>query len=230
MIDILAHNNWKRPIYFTVTVGSENMMGMDKYLYNEGFAYRLLPLKTDTTAVQPLQATNTMIMYNNMMNKFKWGNMKNARYLDHESLTMFYPLILKQFNLLTDHLMKEGHPDLARNVLKKYDEVMPNLVPYSEVMASKYYLAEAAYKLGSTQLANKWTNEMDDYLTNLLEYNYTVSQTGSGEVNNRDMQLGLSVLSGLGSLTKDYHQDVLNKKIDAQYKDYATKLGGLIKQ
>jgi hypothetical protein len=228
MMDILAHNNWKRPVYFTITVGTENMMGMDKYLYNEGFAYRLLPLKADTAAAQPLEASNTMIMYNNMMTKFKWGNMKTAKYLDHESLTMFYPIILKQFVLLTDHLAKEGHPDLARTVLKKYDDVMPNLFPYTDVVARKYYLIESAYKLGSTELANKWSNEIDDYVTNLLSYNYTVSQNGSGDVNTRDIQLTMSVISGLVTLTKDFHQDALNKKLTAHYNDYAAKFGGTI--
>jgi hypothetical protein len=226
MMDILAHNNWKRPVYFTITVGTENMMGMDKYLYNEGFAYRLLPLKPDTVANQQLEASNTMIMYNNMMNKFKWGNMKKAKYLDHESQTMFYPIILKQFSLLTDHLMKEGKPELARKVLQRYDDVMPDLVPYSDVIARKYYLVEFAYKLGSTQLANKWVNQMDDYITNLMDYTIKASQNGSGDLNNRDIQLSMSVLNGLETLTKDFHQDELNKKISSQYKTYVGSLGG----
>jgi hypothetical protein len=226
MMDILAHNNWKRPVYFTITVGTENMMGMDKYLYNEGFAYRLLPLKPDTVANQQLEASNTMIMYNNMMNKFKWGNMKKAKYLDHESQTMFYPIILKQFSLLTDHLMKEGKPELARKVLQRYDDVMPDLVPYSDVIARKYYMVEFAYKLGSTQLANKWVNQMDDYITNLMDYTIKASQNGSGDLNNRDIQLSMSVLNGLETLTKDFHQDELNKKISSQYKTYVGSLGG----
>jgi hypothetical protein len=228
MMDILAHNNWKRPVYFTITVGPENMMGLDKYLYNEGFAYRLLPMKPDTTkGFGPLETANTMTMYNNMMTKFKWGNMKNARYLDHESLTMFYPIILKQFLLLTDHLYKEGHPDLAKKVVEKYDEVMPNLVPYIDIVARKYYMVDYAYKLGDTQLANKWVNEMDDYVTNLLNYNYTIAQNGSGSINTRDVQMSLSVLNGIDGMTKEYHQDALNKKISDQMKDYAAKLGGV---
>jgi len=225
MMDILSHNNWKRPVYFTITVGSENMMGLDKYLYNEGFAYRLLPLKPDTAKNQPLEATNTMVMYNNMMNKFKWGNMKNARYLDHESLTMFYPIILKQFLLLTDHLAKEGHPDLAKKVLKRYDDVMPNLVPYSDVLVRKYYLTEYAYKLGEMQLANKWVDQMDDYITNLLNY----YSTTSGDVNAREVQLSMSLLNGVMTMTKDFHQDALNKKLESQFKVYETKLGAMMR-
>jgi hypothetical protein len=124
MMDILSHNNWKRPIYFSVTVPNSNMIGLDKYMYNEGFAYRLLPLKPDT-AVGPLEASNTGEMYENMMTKYKWGNMKNASYLDHESMTMFYPLITRLYSTLADDLAKAGKPDSARKVLKMYVEVMP---------------------------------------------------------------------------------------------------------
>jgi hypothetical protein len=228
LMDILAHNNWKRPIYFTITVGTENMMGMEKYLYNEGFAYRLLPMKIDT-ATQTLDATNTDLMYKNMMTKFKWGNMKDAKYLDHESLTMFYPIILKQFYMLTDHLIKERKLDMAKNAIKKYDEVMPALVPTTNVLVSKYYMIEAAYKLGETQIANKWLNQIDDYMTNLLDFDYAVLQKGSTEgIDTRDVQLCMSIINSSSTLTKDSHQDALSKKLEAQLKDYSTKLGPLM--
>jgi len=225
MIDILAHNNWKRPVYFTITVGTENMMGLDKYLYNEGFAYHLMPIMIDTAKTQPLEAANTNVMYNNIMTKFKWGNMKNAKYLDHESLTMFYPIIMKQFLLLTEHLIAEGKLDSARKALAKYDEVMPNLTPFTDVVGRKYYLVDNAYKVGSTALALKWTNEIDDYLVNLLDYTEKAA-AGSGDYNPRDIQLGLSVINGLATLAKDNHQDALATRLTNQFKGYETKLSG----
>jgi hypothetical protein len=228
MIDILAHNNWKRPIYFTITVGTENMMGMEKYLYNEGFAYRLLPMKIDTTQ-QLLDAANTDLMYTNMMTKFKWGNMKNAKYLDHESLTMFYPIILKQFYMLTDHLMKEGKNDEAKKVIEKYEEVMPALVPSTNVLVSKYYMVESAYKLGETQIANKWANQIDDYIVNLLDYDNSIIQKGTTDgIDKRDAQLCLSIINSMTTLAKENHQDVLGKKLEAQLKDYAGKFGSIL--
>ena len=48
MFDILAHNHWKRPICFTVTVGPDNLIGLEPYLYKEGFTYHLIPYKVDT--------------------------------------------------------------------------------------------------------------------------------------------------------------------------------------
>ncbi|HEY2582925.1 MAG TPA: DUF2723 domain-containing protein, partial [Mucilaginibacter sp.] len=47
MLDILAHNNWVRPICFTTTIGQENLIGLQPYLYKEGFTYHLIPFKPD---------------------------------------------------------------------------------------------------------------------------------------------------------------------------------------
>lgn len=227
MLDILAHNNWKRPIYFAITVGNDNMIGLDKYLYNEGFAFRLLPVKPDT-AQTPLEVTNSLTMYNNMMTKFKWGNMKNARYLDHESLVMFYPLILKQFSTLADHLVAEGHADLAKNLLKKCDDVMPDLYPYTEVSARKFYLVESAFKAGNPQLANKWAEELNNFLNQILSYNADMQQNNPDKVNTHEVQLTMSILNGLNGLAKDNHQAALNAKLDKEFKDYEGKLSAVL--
>jgi hypothetical protein len=229
MMDILAHNNWKRPIYFSVTVPTENMIGLDKYLYNEGFAYRLLPFKPDTAA-SPLETSHTPEMYHNMMTKFKWGNMKNASYLDHESMTMFYPLITRLYSNLSDNLMREGHPDMAKNLLKKYDDVMPGIVPSTEVAVRKYYMIESAYRMGDVSLANKLSNQIDDYITNLLNYNYALLKSSETSVDNRDIQYSMSILSGLVGFTKDFKQTALNTRFSAQLKDYESKFGAVPKQ
>ncbi len=227
VMDILAHNNWKRPIYFANTVGSENLMGLEKYMHDEGFAMHLQPLQADTAA-NAEEAVNTMTMYDNMMNKFRYGNMKHARYLDHESLVMFYPIIIHQFTTLAENLVNEGHMDLAKKVIEKCDAEMPDLMPYTEVAGRKFYLIDYAYRTGATAIANKWTNSLDDYLKNLLDYDYTLSKDDSAQLNQRDVQLSLSVLNGLVTSTKQAHQDALSNKLNAQLKDYEGKFGALI--
>jgi hypothetical protein len=229
MMDILSHNNWKRPIYFSVTVPNDNMIGLDKFLYNEGFAYRLMPLKPDTAA-SPLEVSNTPVMYQNMMTKFKWGNMKNARYLDHESMTMFYPLISRLYSNLADNLTKEGHTDQAKSVLTKYDEVMPGIINSTEVAVRKYYMIESAYRLGDASLANKLSNQVDDYVTNLLDYNYELLKSGETSVENRDIQYSMSILSGIVGFTKDFKQSALNAKFSTQLKGYESKFGAAPRQ
>jgi hypothetical protein len=224
LLDIMAHNDWKRPIYFSLTVPTDNMLGMERYMYNEGFAYRLLPLKVDT-ALRPLEADNTQLMYNNVMSKFKWGNMKHANYLDHESLTVFYPLISTMFLNLTQNLIRENHPDLAKNVLEKYDEVMPATVPVADIAIRKYYMVASAYSVNDIALANKIAGQLYSYLTNSVYYNYTLFAAGKTDLNNRDIQLGMSMLNGLAGLTKQYNQPALSNKFAGQIKDYEVKFG-----
>jgi hypothetical protein len=224
MMDILTHNNWKRPIYFSVTVPNSNMIGLDKYMYNEGFAYRLLPLKPDT-AVGALEASNTGKMYENMMTKYKWGNMKNASYLDHESMTMFYPLITRLFSSLADDLAKEGKPDSARKVLKKYDAVMPATINSLEIAVRKYYMIDNAYRLNDIQLGNKIATQVADYVTNQLDYSYTLLQKGETSLENRDLQYSLQILGGLVEFTKQNKQPQLFNKFSAQLSGYEKKFG-----
>jgi hypothetical protein len=225
LLDILSHNNWKRPIYFTVTVPNESMIGLGKYMYNEGFTYHLMPLKPDTTAI-PMESTNTMVMYNNMMNKFKYGNMKTASFLDHESINMFYPLIGRLYTNLAENLYKEGHANLAKNALRKYNDVMPDYIPVQEVAVRKYYMAELAYRLGENAMAAKNIAQVTDYITNSLDYNYTLFKEGNTSMN-RDVQFGISLLNGIVTLTKTYNPALSAKykaKLDVYVKDYGVNM------
>ncbi|MBP5259851.1 MAG: DUF2723 domain-containing protein, partial [Paludibacteraceae bacterium] len=70
ILDMLANNNWERPIYYAVTVGSEMYLGLEKYFQLEGLAFRIVPLKS--AGAEGTVATD--MMYDNMMSKFKFGN------------------------------------------------------------------------------------------------------------------------------------------------------------
>jgi hypothetical protein len=228
MFDILAHNNWKRPICFTVTVGPENLIGLQPYLYKEGFTYHLIPFKPDTSVRDQMEKTNTMVMYNNVMTKFKWGNFKTAKYLDHESTTMFYPVMLTTFLDLVQSLENEGHPDLAIKVLTKYDEEMPDINPFIDVSARKFYLAQSCYSLHDIVLGNKITTGIDNYLTDQLDYNYYLLKNNGDGLDLRTVQMGIQLLGGLAELTKDSHQTVLNNQLQAQFKDYQDKFSSVL--
>ncbi|HZX60073.1 MAG TPA: DUF2723 domain-containing protein, partial [Mucilaginibacter sp.] len=118
MMDILVHNKWKRPICFTATMGNADLNGLQNYLYKEGFVYHLIPFKME--GVNPQQAKiNPLVMYDNVVNKFKYGNFKHAKYLDQQSTNLFYPLVTATYLELTQSLMNEGRNDLALNALHK---------------------------------------------------------------------------------------------------------------
>ncbi|WP_214072442.1 DUF2723 domain-containing protein [Mucilaginibacter sp. dw_454] len=235
MMDVIAHNNWKRPIYFTITSPPSNMLGMTKYMYNEGFAYRLLPLKPDTAIAAESeqsgssQATNSLLMYNNIMNKFKWGNFKTASYLDHESLTQFFPMIGRICLDLAGNLQKEGHPDLAKNILNKYNDVMPDIIPVQETAVRKYYMAQLAYSLGQTVLADKMVVQIEDYLSNSLDYNYSLLKDNQPMAQN-EVQFGISLTNGLVGLTKANGRTALSSQYKAKLDNYVKEFGVTMRQ
>jgi hypothetical protein len=228
LIDILVHNNWKRPICFSATMGTADYNGLQDYLYKEGFVYHLIPFKKDEKANGQQPKLNSMVMYNNMMNKFKFGNYKHAKYLDEQSTSLFYPVLTSDFLDLTQTLMQEGHNDLALKALQKYDSEMPDLYPNIYMAQSKYFIIDSAYRLHATAMANKYVNSVDNYITDQLDYNYNLLQSSPGDVNTQSVQFGMSVLNGIAGLTKDNEQAALSSKLQAQVNDYSNKFSGII--
>ncbi|MGN6398764.1 MAG: protein O-mannosyl-transferase family [Mucilaginibacter sp.] len=231
MFDILAHNNWKRPICFTTTIGNENLIGLQPYLYKEGFTYHLIPFKPDTTTHDQLGKINSLVMYDNMMNKFKYGNFKTAKYLDHESTTMFYPVMVTTFLDLADGLVKDGHPDLALKALHKFDQVMPDIMPGIEVANRKIFMAQTAYNLSDNVLGNKLMNNVNDYLKDQLDYNYNLlKDNNNNNLDVRTVQYGVSFINAMVGITADGHQAALSKKLSDELKDYTNKFAPILQR
>jgi hypothetical protein len=169
-------------------------------------------------------------MYNTVMNKFRFGNFKHARYLDHESTTMFYPVMVTTFTDLAQGLIKDGHPDLALKTLHKFDEEMPDLITGLDVADRKIFMAQTSYDLHDIILGNKFVTSVDNYITDQLDYNYYLMQSNPGDLNTRDVQYGISFINGLESLTDQNHQTALTVKLKAQLKDYEGKFGSILQR
>ena len=170
MLDILANNNWQRPLCFTATLGAAQLNGLEPYLYREGFTYRLLPLKADTSLTEQLLKTNPLAMYDNLMHKFKFGNYKNARNLDPESRTLFYSLMLSTFTTLAQDMVNNNHPDLAQKVLEKFNREMPLLFTNMRIARRQLTFVRLAFQVNDKKLAKEVATALDDYLSDQLKY------------------------------------------------------------
>jgi hypothetical protein len=90
IMDLLSHNNWKRPVYFSTTVPSTQYKGLEKFFVQEGLAYRIVPVKTGQPEQGEFGMIDPVVMYDNLMNKFTWGNAANPSvYLDENNRRMF---------------------------------------------------------------------------------------------------------------------------------------------
>nr|WP_294898332.1 DUF2723 domain-containing protein [uncultured Pedobacter sp.] len=226
ILDILAHNKWKRPIYFAFTVPNSNFLGLDNYLFNEGFALRLEPkTKAKIPSNSPLGETevvNTKEMYTNMMTKFDWGTIKSSPYLDPESEKMVF-LSVNKFTELAKNLIFEGKLDSARNVVKRCMKVLPIYTTYDANFAlSKYELVNLMYELGLKADATNLLKQTENLVTQELDYHYSIIQ-GKENLGSRDIQLNLFVLSQFVEMTKQYGEPALNKELEIKMKNYEAK-------
>lgn len=87
VLDILAQNDWERPVYFGIGMGSDSFLGFDNYFQLEGVAYRVVPIRTDRPKERynpNLGRINTTILYENLMDRFVWGNINDPKVnIDH---------------------------------------------------------------------------------------------------------------------------------------------------
>ncbi|MCR4995231.1 MAG: DUF2723 domain-containing protein, partial [Bacteroidales bacterium] len=87
MYEMLARCNWERPLYVAMTVGSENYGNLGNNFVQEGLANRITPFNTKVSG----KRVDTERMYDNMMNRFKFGGIDNPDiYLDETVLRMCY--------------------------------------------------------------------------------------------------------------------------------------------
>jgi hypothetical protein len=113
VLNIIAANNWKRPIYFT-NAGAE--LGFDQYLRRDGLSYRLAPVKNSRV--------NTDWMLDKLTNKFAFGNADKAGvYFDEENRRHLGGIRSAYAELAID-LASKNRKEEAKAVLNKVDKMM----------------------------------------------------------------------------------------------------------
>jgi hypothetical protein len=109
ILEIIANNNWERPIYFVSPYGDSDV-GLVDYLQHDGFAYRLVPIKSHADDFLSVGRIDSDILYDKLMNTFKWGRMNQPDvFIDHNNQRTAMVLRLRNtFNRLAETLIQEN--------------------------------------------------------------------------------------------------------------------------
>jgi len=169
VLDILAHNNWDRPIYY-VTGYHNDAMGLEEYFQLEGLAYRFVPIRTENNSWLDYGRIDTNILYDNMMNKFVWGgaNDERANIDYHHRRTLIVVRARLNYARLAKALAAEGKNEKAVSVLDHCIEVLPlDKVPYDPYVPD---IIEAYFNAGATEKAVEMTMALCDYYYDQLDY------------------------------------------------------------
>ena len=174
MLEMLANTNWERPIYMAITVGEDHHLNLGNNFMQEGLAYRITPF--NTTALNA--RINSEKMYDNLMNRYKFGKIDNPDiYLDETVLRMC-ETHRRMFVQLSDQLIKEGKLDKAKKALDYSLEVIPTTtVPHDYQSSMSKQMADQYILLGDTiaaqSILNDLANKSVEYLTWYLSLNDT---------------------------------------------------------
>jgi tetratricopeptide (TPR) repeat protein len=215
VLDILAQNDWERPVYY-VSTGHSGTLGLEKYFQLEGYAYRLVPIEGGGTNYLDHGRIDTDIMYDNLMNKGLYRNMNDTTvYLDHFHVrTLSVVRLRNNFNRLADALIVEGKLDSAVRVLDKIVEITPHKqVPYDLFMAG---ISESYYKTGEIDKANRIVEKYWQISNEELSY-YLKLEPDLRRGTDFETRVNLQVLQELNRITNTYGQDELNKKIQDDF-------------
>lgn len=243
ILDLIAHNDWTRPIYFAVTVGNDSYMNLENYFQIEGLAYRFVPIKANSDPSGQTGGVASTRMYDNMMNKFLWGNMSDPRiYLDQNNLNMTMNF-RNNFARLSETLLQEGKRDSAMKVLDKCTEVMPDkTVPYNLMMlriAELYYRGakqsgdsltisgdvehNATTDKANIEKGNAIIKRLADIYENDLNYYLSLKGTSYAKSVDRETNQGMAVFQELLRLSKIDNQKAITDDLQKRYDQLEAK-------
>ena len=160
VLDMLLQANWERPVYMSISMGSDILPFLRDHLVLEGLAYRISP--TATT-----QRIDVERLYDNIMHRFRYGGLSTKGiYVDEDVKRMAntHQLIM---GVLIDSLLQRGDTKRALKVCHKWQKEMPQEnVPYTEYalsMARCYYMAHQPKK--GDEIVSSLLRRSDEWLS-----------------------------------------------------------------
>ena len=208
IMEMLAQNKWERPMYFAVSVGPDYYMGLEPYFECTGMAYRITPNRSPNN--QPRVAVEEM--YDNMMNKFRYGNC-NAEgiYLDENTLRMCRTHRM-MFAQLAEVLVNRKDYERATAVLDKAFEELPGTnVNYDYTAAS---MAMLYVRMGNKEKAEPILRDVAQTCSEYIIWGKSLSKDRRKAMKNTiehyDAVLGYILQqcerNGLHSIVEDYYR------------------------
>jgi hypothetical protein len=208
ILNLIAANKWKRPIYFT---SEYRELGFGAYLRQDGLTNRLVPV-----ANSPV---NTNWVYDKMMNKFVFGNANVAGvYFDEENRRHLNTIRLA-YAEAAGNLAENGKKEEARKMLQKCDKGMLE-ENFSYGMVSRYqqhnYVSlqflEACFKADDKVLAEKVAKMVKRDLEQQMNYYSHLDERKQDQFRNDNEQVS-NFLRGIQQIEQMY-KNPLPKEIE----------------
>ena len=222
MLEMLANTNWERPMYMAITVGSDNHLNLTNNFLQEGLAYRITPFDNAKLG----RRLDSEKMYDNLMNKFKFGGIdKPGIYIDENAMRMCHSH-RRIFSQLVQQLMREGKKDKAKAALDYAEKMIPAYnVPY-DWQNGAVQMAEAYYQLGETAKADEIMKALADKAVEYLTW-YLSLDDNRFMISTREFEYHWAVLDAEVKAMKKYNSklaEIYEPKVEELYNMYVDRM------
>ncbi len=211
LLDIIATNNWKRPIYFANPSSISKVLGIDEYCHLEGMVYKFMPVKSENF-ISGVGGINAESCYDIFMNKCSWGNLKDPGVtIDRESARN--SIIPKQnFMRSAEALVKKGEKEKAIELLDRCLEEFPDdkftydmyMIPFADVY----------YEAGAMEKGNAITRRVFEIYSQDIDY-YNRLSNKQFKYFKSDHDQALGVIQRLSMMAQMNDQQELYQEIDS---------------
>ncbi|WP_299535215.1 DUF2723 domain-containing protein [Ulvibacterium sp.] len=228
MLDILANNNWKRPIYFSGgSFDEEEYIWMSDYLQLDGLVYKLVPIETKNESIFDKGRVDSELMYS-IVKKWEWGNSGSPKiYHDPQTRKQFGVTNRVVLSRLLENLLKEDK-------LEKAKEIIDMAMIHIPVEHFAYYtfvepFLDGYYKVGDPQKAQKLYAKLKRVYQERLYY-YLALPSHEKYDNLEEILMDLQAYQRLLDILEQNGDSNIHEYETLEFNEYVNKLQDLLDQ
>jgi hypothetical protein len=228
VLNMIAANDWERPIYIDHSLLYTNNIFFTDWLQFEGLAYRFVPIKSENRAMN-MGHINTNILYENVMNKFVWGNVNHPDVFldDYNKKAIRIIQARYMFARLAEALVNEEQNQKAEKVIDKMFELFPN--EKMPLTYDSFPAVEQYFRAGATEKGIEKARQMAENGFAMLNYYFSLPENFARAVQ-EEQEREMGNIQNLLVLTRRYNLQDLNSEIDGRLQQMIQKLSGEIQQ
>ncbi len=226
MLDIVASNFGKRPIYWAVTCREDKLLGMEDYLQLEGLGLQAVPKKVkssmDAYGIIGSGGVNSDQMFDNIMNKWKWGNFDKERSFVDRSYMPSLQTMRVSIIRLARQLVVEGKKEKANALVDKYFEVFPKMnFPYDQFTA---FMTDIYVLNGEKEKAKAKIQEIAGEMEQQFRF-YESLNANFQKGYKQDNDYAISTVQNLMKMAANMQDQALLQELNDKFKSYMPSAG-----
>ena len=217
LLDFMATNNWERCVYFTSLNDISDILGIDKYLHQEGLAHRFMPV----IAPEYYKGAGGVFIegsYDFLVNKTRWGNLNDPNVTIDPESERNITFIKMAFMREAQSLVNLERYEEAVTVMDKCQFFFPDeKVPYAFYYEG--YFPELYYRSGAMEKGDDVLKKIAANATDELRYFKTLKPKFI-EYYVEDIHDALSLVNTMADCAKRYRRYDVQRELDQTVNDY----------